>query len=110
MILEIVSLRIRPGDQGAFESAFDKALRLLPGIAGYRSHELRRSIECDRSYVLLTEWHALENVTLGFRKSADFARWHQLLESFVERSPQIDYFGAAISGNQLDTKLSSSID
>jgi len=110
VILEIATLRVRTGDQAAFEAAFDKAQRLLPGIDGYASHELRGSLECAQTYVLLTEWHAIEDVTLGFRKSADFARWHQLLASFVERPPQIDYFGPEIPRNDRATKLGNSVD
>ncbi len=110
MILEIVSLRVRAGAQAAFEAAFDKARRLLPGVAGYESHELRRSLESDQAYVLLIEWRALESVTLGFRKSAEFVRWHQLLEGFAERPPQFDFFGAGIPGNDPDTRRVGGVD
>ena len=110
MILQIVSLRIRAGAQAAFEAAFDKARRLLPGVPGYQSHELRRSLECEQGYVLLIEWHALEDVTLGFRKSAESARWQELLEGFSERAPQVDFFAADISGNARETRGAAGID
>lgn len=110
MVLEIASLRVRHGERAAFELAFEKARRLLPGIEGYESHELRRSIEGDGAYVLLTEWRAIESVTLGFRKSREFSRWHELLASFVEAPPQISYFGTDISRDQADTESERTID
>ncbi len=110
MVLEIVALRVRPGEQPAFEQAFEKARRLLPGIEGYESHELRRSLDADDAYVLLTEWRAIESVTLGFRKSREFARWHELLASFVQVAPQIGYFGADIHRNERETTGGRTID
>ena len=110
MVLEIVGLRVRDGEQAAFEQAFGKARRLLPGIAGHEWHELRRSFDDPCAYILLTEWHAIESVTLGFRKSAEFARWHELLASFVQTAPQIGYFGADIFANVLETIRAGTID
>lgn len=110
MILEIVSLRVRPGEQAAFERAFQKARRLLPGVEGYESHELRRSLDPDHAYVLLTEWRAIESATLGFRKSREFARWHELLATFVESAPQIGYFGADIPLTEREVSGSRTID
>jgi heme-degrading monooxygenase HmoA len=110
VILEIVSLHVRAGSQAALEAAFDKARRLLPGVPGYASHELRRSLESDQAYVLLIEWHTLEDVTLGFRKSAEFVRWHQLLEGFTQRPPRFDFFGADIPGNEAETRRLGGID
>lgn len=110
MVLEIVALRVHPGEQSAFEQAFEKARRLLPGIEGYQSHELRRSLDADDAYVLLTEWRAIESVTLGFRKSREFVRWHELLASFVQTAPQIGYFGADIHRDELETSGSRTID
>jgi heme-degrading monooxygenase HmoA len=105
-----VSLRVRPGEQAAFEQAFQKARRLLPGVEGYESHELRRSLDSDDAYVLLTEWRAIESVTLGFRKSREFARWHELLASFVASAPQIGYFGPDIPRSEQETSGSRTID
>jgi len=108
MVLEIAGLRVRDGEQKAFEQAFEKARRLLPGIEGYEWHELRQSLDDGCAYVLLTEWRALESVTLG--KSAEFARWHELLASFVQTPPQIGYFSADIFGHALETARARTID
>lgn len=94
MILEIASLLVRPGEQAAFEAAFEKAQRLLVGLAGYLSHELQHSVEREQYYALLIEWRALEDYTLGFRKSGEFERWRELLQGFLTEAPQIEHFRA----------------
>ncbi|HSV52368.1 MAG TPA: antibiotic biosynthesis monooxygenase [Burkholderiaceae bacterium] len=92
MILQIASLLIRRDQVPLFEAAFEKAERLLHGINGYVSHELQRSVERDDHYVLLVEWRSLEDHTLGFTKSAEFVRWHELLSGFVAELPNVEHF------------------
>jgi heme-degrading monooxygenase HmoA len=94
MTLVLASLMVRPGCQAAFESAFGKAERLLAGSQGYLAHELRRSVECDQHYALLIEWRSLEDDTLGFRKSAEFLRWQELLQRYFSSPPRIEHFHA----------------
>jgi heme-degrading monooxygenase HmoA len=99
MILEVASLTVRPGEQGAFERAFAKAERLLPEAAGYLSHELRCSIENEHRYVLLVEWRRLEDHTLGFRKSGAFERLRVLLQGYLQTTPDVEHFRAVVSHN-----------
>jgi len=87
--LEIAAFLIRPGQQHGFEAAFAKAQRLLVGMRGYLSHDLQHSVESDQSYVLLIEWQALEDATLGFRKSNEYERWMVLLQGFLMETPRI---------------------
>ena len=92
MILEIAWLAVHPGTQATFEAAFAKAQRLLAGVEGYLSHELRQSVDCEQHYALLIEWRALEDHTLGFRKSPGFARWRELLQAHLAEPPRIEHF------------------
>jgi len=92
MILEVALLTVRPGTQAAFEAAFAKAQRLLAGVEGYLAHELRQSVESEQQYALLIEWCALEDPTLGFRKSREFARWRELLQGFLLEPPRVEHF------------------
>lgn len=94
MTLEIIAFAIRPGHQPGFEAAFSKAQRLLVGMQGYLSHDLQRSVDSDLSYVLLIEWRAIEDATLGFRKSNEYERWMALLRRFLVEPPQINHFHA----------------
>lgn len=94
MILEMATLTVFPGVQPAFEAAFDKAQRLLAGVEGYLSHELQRSVDREQHYALLIEWRALEDRTLAFPLSPEFARWRELLHGFLVERPQVEYFRA----------------
>lgn len=90
--LEIAAFLIRPGQQHGFEAAFAKAQRLLVGMRGYLSHDLQHSVESDQSYMLLIEWQALEDTTVGFRKSNEYERWMALLRGFLVEAPNIQHF------------------
>lgn len=92
MVLELASLVVRAGEQRAFESAFEKAQRLLCGLDGYLAHELRRSVDREQHYLLLVEWRALEDRTLGFHRSHEHVRWRDLLQDFLAERPQIEFF------------------
>lgn len=94
MVLEHVSLVVRPGEERDFESAFKKAERLLLGLRGYLAHELRRSVDREQHYLLLIEWSAIEDRTLGFTRSHEHVRWRDLLQSFLTERPQVEFFAA----------------
>lgn len=93
-MLEHVSLLVRPGGQRHFESAFKKAERLLSGLRGYLAHELRRSVDREQHYLLLIEWRAIEDRTLGFTRSHEHVRWRDLLQGFLLERPQVEFFAA----------------
>lgn len=94
MVLEVASLVVRAGEQRAFEHAFEKAQRLLCGLPGYIAHELRRSVEREQHYLLLIEWAALEDRTLGFHRSHEHVRWRDLLQDALSERPQTEFFRA----------------
>lgn len=90
--LEVATLMVRPGAQRAFESAFEKAERVLAGQRGYLSHDLQRSVGHDQHCLLLIEWRSLEDAIHGFRGSLDFERWRLLLEEHLTDWPSAEYF------------------
>jgi len=92
MILCVASLWIRPGGQAGFEAAYEKAQRLLVQQQGYLSHELQQSVEREHYYVLLIEWRALEDYTLGLQNSEVFLRWGELLRSHLSEPPHVEHF------------------
>lgn len=102
MVLVLASLLVHPGQQAAFEAAFEKAQRVIRDVAGYQSHELRRSLERDHHYALLIEWRTLEHHTLGFAKSSEFARWHELMQGHLIEPPQLEYFAAVAPCSSAD--------
>jgi heme-degrading monooxygenase HmoA len=94
MTLEITAFLIQPGQKHGFETAFAKAQRLLVSMRGYLSHDLQHSVESDQIYVLLIEWRALEDATLGFRKSNEYERWMALIQGFLLEAPHVQHFRA----------------
>jgi heme-degrading monooxygenase HmoA len=92
MVLEAVTLHIKPGHSSEFESAFKQAQSIIASMAGYISHELQRCLEVQDQYLLLVEWRTLEDHTVGFRNHPDFAEWKRLLHHFYDPPPTIAHY------------------
>jgi heme-degrading monooxygenase HmoA len=92
MILEVAILDIRPGSNAEFESAFQSASPLIAASDGYLGHELQLCMERASRYVLLVRWRTLEDHIVGFRGSARYQEWRQLLHHFYEPFPVVEHF------------------
>lgn len=92
MVLEVAILDVRVGQGQAFEAAFSRASTLISGMTGYLSHELQRCVETPNRYILLVHWQALEDHTIGFRQSAEYETWRQLLHHFYEPFPTVEHY------------------
>ncbi|KJH72867.1 antibiotic biosynthesis monooxygenase family protein [Aliterella atlantica] len=92
MILEAVMLSIKPNLENDFESAFQQASSIIASMNGYLSHELHKCIEVQGKYLLLVRWETLEAHTIGFRNSAEYQQWKNLLHHFYEPFPTVEHF------------------
>lgn len=92
MILEVAVLDVRPGESDAFETAFREAQAIIASMPGYRSHQLQRCVEKADRYLLLVEWDTLEAHTVGFRGSAEYQRWKELLHRFYDPFPTVEHY------------------
>jgi heme-degrading monooxygenase HmoA len=92
MILEQAVLDIRPGQTNQFELAFAEAQLIISTIPGYISHQLQSCIENDHRYLLLVQWQALEDHTVGFRQSLQYQRWRELLHHFYSPMPTVEHY------------------
>lgn len=92
MILEVAVLDVRPGESEAFEAAFRQAQAIIASMPGYRSHQLQRCVENADRYLLLVEWDTLEAHTVGFRQSAEYQRWKELLHRFYDPFPTVEHY------------------
>lgn len=97
MILEVAVLDVRPGRTQAFESAFREAQTIIASMPGFLRHELRRCVERPDRYLLLVEWDRLESHTEGFRGSAAYRRWSELLHPFYDPFPVVEHY-ASVDG------------
>ena len=95
MILELVDLRIQPGQNTAFEAALRHGvecfIRPSPGCLGYTIHH---GLESPERYVLQIRWNTLEDHTLGFRQSEAFGHWRATLGPFFASAPLVEHFQA----------------
>ncbi|OUL27189.1 antibiotic biosynthesis monooxygenase [Nostoc sp. RF31YmG] len=92
MILEAAMLHVKPGMESDFEYSFKKASKIISSMNGYLSHELHRCIEVNGKYLLLVRWENLESHTVGFRGSAEYQEWKNLLHHFYEPFPTVEHF------------------
>jgi heme-degrading monooxygenase HmoA len=92
MVTEHALLSIRPGQEGDFEAAFDKARHLIASAPGFQRLHLLRGRERPGTYLLLVEWERLEDHTVGFRGSPEFQQWRELLHHFYEPAPTVEHF------------------
>jgi heme-degrading monooxygenase HmoA len=92
MILESAILDVKPGRSREFEAAFAEARHIISASPGYISHELQRCIEKPGRYILLVRWRALEDHTVGFRKSAAYQEWKRLLHHFYDPFPSVEHY------------------
>lgn len=97
-ILEVAMLDVIPGKEAEFETAFQKAQKIIASMDGYLGHELQRCIEAPNRYILLVRWRTLEDHTVGFRGSAEYQEWKALLHHFYDPFPKVEHFEAIASG------------
>ncbi len=98
MILEVAILDVKPGQEAAFETDFSTAQQIISGMEGYISHELQRCIESTSRYLLLVRWQTLEDHTEGFRGSASYQQWRQLLHHYYDPFPTVEHYTSVFKG------------
>ena len=92
MVLEHALITIRPDTHEQFEAALTEARAVISSAPGFRSLRLHRGVESPDRYLLLVEWEALEDHTVGFRESPAFAEWRSLIGPFFESQPVVDHY------------------
>jgi heme-degrading monooxygenase HmoA len=109
VVLEVVMLNVRPGQSAPFEQAFAKAQAIVASMDGYISHRLDRSLETPDKFVLLVEWRRIEDHTVGFRQSAGFQEWKQLLYDFYNSPPVVEHFEPVLQGSPAPAPSASTV-
>jgi heme-degrading monooxygenase HmoA len=93
MILEIVDIRIHPGQQSAFEEALQRGLTGVIGRAkGMRGYKVNKGVESPERYVLQIFWETLEDHTVAFRQGPLFTEWRAIIGPFFATPPHIEHF------------------
>ncbi len=92
MVLEHALLDVKHGSEADFEKAFSVAQSIISKSPGFISLRLVRGIERPSTYLLLVEWESLEDHTVGFRESARYGEWRELLHHFYDPFPTVEHF------------------
>lgn len=91
-ILEVAILKIKPNLDREFEAAFQQASSIIASMPGYISHDLQKCLEVENQYLLLVNWQTLEDHTVGFRQSAQYQTWKDLLHHFYDPFPIVEHY------------------
>lgn len=95
MILEVADIRITPGREAEFERAAHHGIQTVIALSkGFRGYQVRRGIESPDRFLLLLEWDALEDHTVGFRGSPAHAQWRSFVSEFFAQPPFVEHFTA----------------
>ena len=94
MVLEHAVLPVSPGQEDAFEQAFQDAKEIIAKSKGFRSLKLSRCVEEESRYLLLVEWESLDDHLEGFRGSPLYEEWRTLLHHFYDPSPTVEHYEA----------------
>lgn len=92
MVLELAILNVIPGGEPEFERTFREAKGIITSMPGFLSLELQKCLEQSNRYALLVRWSRLEDHTVGFRQSAEYQQWKQLLHHFYDPFPQVEHY------------------
>ena len=93
MILELVDIRIQPGQQAAFDEAIQRAVSTVISKAkGFQGFKVNKGIENPERYILQIFWETLENHTVDFRGSNAFTEWRVIVGPFFAAPPVVEHF------------------
>src|SRR6202162_4964985 len=91
MITEIAQTAAKPGTEKDLEAAVAKARPLFLRAKGGLGIELHKSIEKPSRYRLMAKWATVENHTVDFRGSDDFAAWRGLVGQYFAAPPEVEH-------------------
>src|SRR5680860_1150476 len=92
MITEHALLPVVAGQEEQFEAAFARAQTIIASMPGFQGLTLARCMERPSTYLLLVNWARLEDHTDGFRASAEYQEWRELLHRFYDPFPVVEHF------------------
>ena len=93
MILEVADIRIRPGEQAAFDEAIVRGITTVISQAqGFRGWKVNKGVESPERYLLQIFWDTLEDHTVAFRGGPLFTQWRAIVGPFFAQPPQVEHY------------------
>jgi heme-degrading monooxygenase HmoA len=96
-ITEHALLAVVPGREAAFMETMARAKSIIAASPGFVSLRVERCIERPSCFLLLVEWETLEAHTEGFRGSAAYQEWKDLLHHFYDPFPVVEHFEVVVT-------------
>ncbi len=100
MFWEIAQIEVKPGEEGAFESAVARAVPLFRNSPGCHGVQLHRSVENPTRYRLVVDWETVEDHTVRFRGSEAFTEWRRLVGGYFASPPSVEHTSRVSLGAQ----------
>ena len=98
MVLEIAQLDIKPGMEKEFEAAAKKAVPHFKNAKGCKGMTLQSSHEKPQRYRLFVQWETLEDHTVGFRGSAGWQAWRDLVGQYFAGPAEVEHVTEVVHG------------
>jgi heme-degrading monooxygenase HmoA len=93
MILELADIRIKPGQQAAFDEAIQRGLATVISKAkGFEGFSVHKGVETPERYILQIRWTTIEDHNVGFRESPAFAEWRAIVRPFFAGPPNVEHY------------------
>ena len=93
MILEVVDIRIHPGQQAAFDEAIQRGVSTVISQAqGFRGWKVNKGVESPERYLLMIFWETLEDHMVHFRGGPLFPQWRAIVGPFFASPPHMEHF------------------
>jgi heme-degrading monooxygenase HmoA len=90
-MLEHALLRVKTGEESAFETSMATALPIIESAEGCFGAEVRRQAEDEAIYLLLVRWSSID-AHLAFRETEIFTTWRTLTHHFYSETPSVTHF------------------
>jgi heme-degrading monooxygenase HmoA len=94
MIVETALFTIREEDAALFRQTFARARRCIETSKGFHRLEMHRGIEAPDTFILIVWWETLEDHTVAFRQSDNFARWRAEIGHLFAAPPVVNHYAA----------------
>lgn len=97
MIAEVAHIRVKPGQEAAFEADITQAEAVLSRAKGWRGLTLTRAIEDPALYYVLIRWETVQHHSVDFREGPLFAEWRALVGPHFAEPPSVLHFNTVLS-------------
>lgn len=92
MIIEVATIKVKPGSEADFEAAVKLAADVFRRAEGCLGLALTRCVEDAAHFDLVIRWRTLEDHTVGFRNAPLFAEWRALVSPHFAEPPTVRHY------------------